>query len=131
MFTSRDLASRSVRLHADRTSGRHCHYRGIDRPSSCRPFRPRARPPGAAQCVNNMKQIGLGIANYESANGVLPIGSILNTGGPSPNCTQAVSGTAPVGFSMFTLILPQLEQQTIWNAINFNLAPGRPHLLRA
>ena len=29
-----------------------------------------------------------------------------------------------MGFSMFALILPQLEQQTIWNAINFNLAPG-------
>jgi prepilin-type N-terminal cleavage/methylation domain-containing protein/prepilin-type processing-associated H-X9-DG protein len=75
-----------------------------------------------AQCVNNMKQIGLAIANYESANGTLPIGAILNTANPV-NCTQAVGG-APVGFSLFALILPFMEQQPIYNAINFNLSPG-------
>ena len=31
------------------------------------------------QCTNNLKQLGLGIANYESANNSLPIGSVFNT----------------------------------------------------
>jgi prepilin-type N-terminal cleavage/methylation domain-containing protein/prepilin-type processing-associated H-X9-DG protein len=76
-----------------------------------------------AQCVNNLKQMGLALSNYESGNGILPIGSVQNTISPSINCTQ-VNGGAPVGFSMFALMLPYMEQQTIYNSINFNLSPG-------
>jgi len=32
----------------------------------------RVRPRGGSSCVNNMKQIGLAIANYESSKGVYP-----------------------------------------------------------
>src|SRR4051794_33754561 len=39
-----------------------------------------------SQCVNNLKQIGLGIANYESSHGSLPIGSINRD---PANCADA------------------------------------------
>ncbi len=59
-----------------------------------------------SQCVNNLKQIGLAVMNYESSNGALPPA----TTGPSPD------------FSMKSRILAAMEQQSIFNAINFDLA---------
>ena len=36
-----------------------------------------------AQCVNNLKQLGLALANYESANGIYPFGIALENTGPN------------------------------------------------
>ncbi len=66
-----------------------------------------------AQCVNQMKQIGLGIMNYESAVGSLPIGS--TTWSPMDGC----SGWQRY-FNLFEFIMPYTEQETVYNAINFN-----------
>jgi prepilin-type N-terminal cleavage/methylation domain-containing protein len=60
-----------------------------------------------AQCVNNLKQIGLAAANYESAIGCLPWGEPNRP----PNYNSAPSG--------FLMMLPQLEQQALFNACNF------------
>jgi len=78
-----------------------------------------------AQCTNNLKQMGLAIANYESSNGTFPIGDILNTEKPYQDCLEATTG--PVGFTLFALILPQMEQTTTYNSINFVLSPGGHH----
>ncbi len=67
-----------------------------------------------AQCVNNLKQLGLAIHNYDDINGSLP---------PTSNATAATAtlGRGPTNnFSMKARILPFLEQQAAFNALNMS-----------
>ncbi|MDG3004219.1 DUF1559 family PulG-like putative transporter [Paludisphaera mucosa] len=68
-----------------------------------------------AQCTNNLKQIGLGLANYESANGTYPLGSVRDGVGAVQDCSVSRRHT------FFALILPQMELSTVYNAINFSV----------
>jgi prepilin-type N-terminal cleavage/methylation domain-containing protein/prepilin-type processing-associated H-X9-DG protein len=71
-----------------------------------------------AQCVNNLKQLGLALANYESGNGLYPFGMAReNTG---PNCLYGPYGYY-IGSSVFVRMLPYFEQQTMANAYNYSL----------
>src|SRR5271167_4297674 len=64
------------------------------------------------QCTNNLKQIGLGLHNYESIAGAFP---------PS-NATWILGATFTYnGFSVHARILPVMEQGVAFNAINFSL----------
>jgi prepilin-type N-terminal cleavage/methylation domain-containing protein len=74
------------------------------------------------QCVNNLKQIGLGLHNYEQAIGSFPIGSSANLQMINPN---VYSG--PHGLSAHAQLLPYLELGTIYNSINmcFGVAAGQ------
>ena len=91
-----------------------------------------------AQCVNNLKQIGLAIANYESAVGCIVPGYIssaaaataLGHSGNAPLPPQiAVPGYNPdpqtrdngPGWGWLALLLPYAEQSPLYNAINVNL----------
>ena len=66
-----------------------------------------------AQCVNNLKQLGLAIANYVDAQGAVP-----PTG---QNQIKAPPALPPVNnFSMKVRILPYLEQTVIYNSINIH-----------
>jgi prepilin-type N-terminal cleavage/methylation domain-containing protein/prepilin-type processing-associated H-X9-DG protein len=56
-----------------------------------------------AQCVNNLKQLGLAMHNYHSAVNSLPWGD----------------GPWWIEWSAHTLLLPYIEQGAIYNAINF------------
>ena len=75
-----------------------------------------------AQCVNNLKQIALACFNYESAQGSFPMGNeqtrlvdpIYGPGGP---CTDGVL------YSVFSYILPYMEQGASFSSINFSI-PG-------
>jgi len=72
-----------------------------------------------AQCINNLKQIGLAFANYESANQVFPLGAMTGV-------TSAANSTWGTqlnnnGVSWVALTLPYLEQNNIFSAINFQV----------
>jgi prepilin-type N-terminal cleavage/methylation domain-containing protein/prepilin-type processing-associated H-X9-DG protein len=72
-----------------------------------------------AQCINNLKQIALAAQNYLDTNLVLPQGMPFQVDGNNPGGTAF--GQLPTAHSIFVALLPQLEQQSLFNAINFNM----------
>jgi prepilin-type N-terminal cleavage/methylation domain-containing protein/prepilin-type processing-associated H-X9-DG protein len=80
-----------------------------------------------AQCINNLKQIGLALFNYESANGVFPPGG-MNT---VPSGPGDPNWGANNGLSWQALILPQMEGTTVYNAFNFSLISTTGYYLMA
>ena len=81
-----------------------------------------------AQCVNNLKQSGLALANYESAIGSYPIGVTLNTN--TPPCSFPPSLLAGCQSTpWFIQMLSFLEQGTLGNSFNFSLGSAGPNVL--
>ena len=80
-----------------------------------------------AQCVNNLKQIGLALHNYLSTHEVFPPGyvSAVDKTVTDP-CNQDAENSKSVdlgsGWAWGSLILGQMEQQAVYNSINFNLS---------
>jgi prepilin-type N-terminal cleavage/methylation domain-containing protein/prepilin-type processing-associated H-X9-DG protein len=74
------------------------------------------------QCTNNLKQIGLAFANYESATSIYPPGAMVLCSGPTTSGWGNSIGNN--GVSWVALTLPYLEQSTVFNAINFGLSGG-------
>jgi len=70
------------------------------------------------QCVNNLKQIGLAVHNYNSSYNALPPSG--QRGGNANVWEQSFRQS----YSMKTRLLPYLEQLQIYNAFNFNHWPG-------
>ncbi len=66
-----------------------------------------------AQCKNHIKQIALGVHNYESAHSAFPLG-VLGTSGTSSNSNPLTTWQ--------TLILPYVDQAPLYNQYNFNVA---------
>jgi prepilin-type N-terminal cleavage/methylation domain-containing protein/prepilin-type processing-associated H-X9-DG protein len=74
-----------------------------------------------AQCTNNLKQLGLAIANYESANNCLPSGDIYKATGIPGLCKTPGFGNGCQNTPWFVLMLPHLEQGVMFNAFNFSI----------
>ena len=72
-----------------------------------------------AQCVNNLKQIGLALHNYHSAVGTFPPG---HSAGSAYASYKAYAGWTE--WSAQALMLPYMEQAPLYNAINFNFCGG-------
>ena len=65
-----------------------------------------------AQCVNNLKQIGLAMHNYVSSNAMLPQVTV------DPLTNGNTDGAGYQNYSEITRLLPYLEQQAAYNSIN-------------
>src|SRR5271168_2762076 len=84
-----------------------------------------------AQCVNNLKQMGLGCMNFESTNTKFPNDkSWTNTCDTSANsqldhgCTPGAQTSSGLSHQATwqTLILPYMEQSVIYNQINLTVS---------
>jgi prepilin-type N-terminal cleavage/methylation domain-containing protein/prepilin-type processing-associated H-X9-DG protein len=72
------------------------------------------------KCQNNLKQIGLALHNYESANQFFPPG--YTDANNNPNVTP--DGDLGPGWGWAAYLLPYLEQGNVYNQINFKLPVG-------
>jgi len=68
------------------------------------------------QCTNNLKQLGLAIMNYESTNGSLPPAFSHYPGNP------VITAGKSAEFGMKARVLAFIEQQAMYNAINFGFS---------
>ncbi len=73
-----------------------------------------------SQCVNNIKQLGLALQGYHGQVGCFPMAS-----GSAMSSPTALN-TAVQGWSIHAAILPLLEQNQVYNAINFNYGMSSP-----
>ncbi len=79
-----------------------------------------------AQCINNLKQVGLAIANYEGVHGCIVSGYVSSTvplaSSPVPgyNPDPSTNDNGP-GWGWLALLLPFVEQGSLYNASNVNL----------
>jgi prepilin-type N-terminal cleavage/methylation domain-containing protein len=85
-------------------------------------------------CLNNIKQICTALHNYESARHSFPLASTAPINGVSPSTVASITGTTNLmpgsttvggdGYSWLVQILPQMEQQPLFNRIKSAVISG-------
>ena len=71
-----------------------------------------------AQCVNNLKQVGLALHNYEGSQRVLPPGYV--------SAFDASGTDLGPGWGWASMLLPQIEQAVTYSAVNFSVGVEAP-----
>lgn len=75
------------------------------------------------QCVNNLKQLGLGTQNYLSANNAFP--PLFTNFSSNPSAPTALkNGNWMLGWAVS--LLPMVEQQQLFNAVNYSWGADQP-----
>ncbi len=72
------------------------------------------------KCTNNLKQIGLALHSYHDANKQFPPGYIDGNTNP----TSTPDNDVGPGWGWASFLLPYLEQNNVYNQINFSLGVG-------
>jgi prepilin-type N-terminal cleavage/methylation domain-containing protein len=72
------------------------------------------------KCANNLKQIGLAVHNYESTNERFPYAGSTFKDPPNPNSSWVM------GHSVFTDLLPYIEQDAVFKLIRYDRSPNYP-----
>jgi len=75
------------------------------------------------RCVNNLKQLGMALQNYEQSMGTLPPPLFLAVG--KNNLPRSV------GWSALTRVLSLIEQSALYDAVNFSIGFDSPSNLTA
>ncbi len=68
-----------------------------------------------AQCINNLKQIGVALHNYHGVVGSFPVGFLYPTG-----AVPTTTSPQQYRWSVLAQMAPYLEQTNLYNALNFN-----------
>jgi prepilin-type N-terminal cleavage/methylation domain-containing protein len=76
-----------------------------------------------SQCSNNLKQMGLAVHNYHDNFNVMPMGNMFNVSNTHPRGNNATNANS-WGWPYF--ILPQLEAQALYDALDTNIPPYAP-----
>ena len=74
-----------------------------------------------AQCTNNLKQLGLAVANYESSTGAYPQGYCQRAIWDIANSSGSAGESGWGNWSVHAQIMPYMEQGPVYQRLNFSI----------